>query len=90
MLAHLTTFLILLAIGDAAAWLQKRASEVPTLSPTTFVKGKAFDRIAIIWLENTDYDKAIGDRKYAVCTRLGSPLTPRGQPCLACFQGRYS
>ncbi|KAB2574422.1 Phosphate-repressible acid phosphatase [Lasiodiplodia theobromae] len=62
MLAHLTTFLILLAIGDAAAWLQKRASEVPTLSPTTFVKGKAFDRIAIIWLENTDYDKAIGDR----------------------------
>jgi hypothetical protein len=27
------------------------------------VKGKAFDRLAIIWLENTDYDLAAGDRK---------------------------
>lgn len=34
-----------------------------TSSPTSHVKGKAFDRIAIIWLENTDYDLAVGDRK---------------------------
>jgi acid phosphatase len=34
-----------------------------TLSPVSNVKGKAFDRIAIIWNENTDYDLAIGDRK---------------------------
>lgn len=60
MLARLTIpFLAFLALCDAAA------SKVPTLSPTTSVKGKAFDRIAIIWLENTDYDKAIGDRKHA-------------------------
>lgn len=29
------------------------------------VKGKVFDRLAIIWLENTDYDMAAGDREYA-------------------------
>lgn len=34
-----------------------------TLSPVSYVKGKAFDRIAIIWNENTDYDLAIGDRE---------------------------
>ncbi|KAL9621672.1 MAG: hypothetical protein Q9160_003925 [Pyrenula sp. 1 TL-2023] len=32
-----------------------------TNSPTSHVPGQAFDRIAIIWLENTDYDKAVGD-----------------------------
>jgi len=35
----------LLACSCAAAW----------------VEGKAFDRLAIIWLENTDYDLAAGD-----------------------------
>lgn len=35
-----------------------------TSSPTSHVKGKVFDRIAIIWLENTDYDLAVGDRKF--------------------------
>ena len=34
-----------------------------TKSPTSHVSGKAFDRIAIIWLENTDYSMAAGDRK---------------------------
>ncbi|ORY00906.1 phosphoesterase family-domain-containing protein [Clohesyomyces aquaticus] len=34
-----------------------RAS-APTLSPTSNVEGKAFDRIIQIWLENTDYDTA--------------------------------
>lgn len=28
------------------------------------VPGKAFDRLAIIYLENTDYDKAYGDCKF--------------------------
>lgn len=31
---------------------------------TSYVCGHAFDRIAIIWLENTDYDKAVGDRTF--------------------------
>ena len=35
-----------------------------TKSPTSHVSGKAFDRIAIIWLENTDYSLAAGDRKH--------------------------
>lgn len=41
-----------------------------TSSPTSNVKGKAFDRIVIIWLENTDYDLAIGDRKFQEGKRL--------------------
>ena len=39
------------------------AATAKTSSPTSHVKGKAFDRIAIIYFENTDYDKAIGDRE---------------------------
>ena len=34
-----------------------------TSSPTSHVKGKAFDRFVIIWNENTDYEKAKGDRE---------------------------
>jgi len=41
------------------------AATAPSRSPTSKVKGKAFDRIAIIWLENTDYDKAAGDPNLA-------------------------
>lgn len=36
-----------------------------TSSPTSWVKGKAFSRFAVIWLENTDYDMAIGDGESA-------------------------
>lgn len=56
-----------------------------TSSPTSHVKGKAFDRIAIIWLENTDYDLAIGDRKCAtapsknITSALGPMLYPISQ-----------
>lgn len=41
-----------------------------TLSPTSNVKGKAFDRLAIIWLENTDYDLAAGDREFCLNSTL--------------------
>jgi hypothetical protein len=41
----------------------------PTYAPQTYrVPGKAFDRFAIIWLENTDYDKAVGDRMFSSST----------------------
>ena len=40
-----------------------------------WVKGKAFDRIAIIWLENTDYDLAIGDPNLAALAKKGISLT---------------
>ncbi|KAF3765703.1 phosphoesterase-domain-containing protein [Cryphonectria parasitica EP155] len=45
-----------------------------TSSPVTYVKGKAFDRIAIIWLENTDYDLAIGDPNLAWLAQQGITL----------------
>ncbi|KAL1645417.1 hypothetical protein SLS58_003724 [Diplodia intermedia] len=62
MLARLAiTFLAFLALCDAAA-------------SSTLVKGKAFDRIAIIWLENTDYDKAIGDPNLAWLASKGVTL----------------
>lgn len=38
------------------------AATALTLSPTSNVAGKAFNRIAIIWLENTDYTIAASDR----------------------------
>lgn len=44
--------------GVAAA-----AATAKTSSPTSKVKGRAFDRIAIIYFENENYDKALGDRK---------------------------
>lgn len=34
-----------------------------TSSPVSHVEGKAFDRLAIIWLENTDYELAVNDRE---------------------------
>jgi len=37
-----------------------------TLSPTSSVKGKTFDRFVSIWLENTDYVMAAGDRKFDI------------------------
>lgn len=38
-----------------------------TESPTSNVKGKAFDRYVSIWFENTDYDMAAADRGFSPC-----------------------
>ncbi|KAK8254111.1 phosphoesterase-like protein [Phyllosticta capitalensis] len=63
---------------------------------TSWVPGKAFDRIAIIWLENTDYDKAIGDPNLAWLAAQGITLdsyhavTHPSQPnYLASISGDY-
>lgn len=45
------------------------------LAKKDWVKGKAFDRIAIIWLENTDYELAIGDPSLAALAKKGISLT---------------
>ncbi|MCJ1330336.1 hypothetical protein MMC10_007019 [Thelotrema lepadinum] len=45
-----------------------------TKSPTSHVSGKAFDRIAIIWLENTDYSLAAGDPNLAWLAQKGITL----------------
>lgn len=46
----------------SAVDVARAAATARTNSPTSSVQGLAFDRIAIIWLENTDYAKAVGDR----------------------------
>ncbi|KAI1275088.1 acid phosphatase phoa [Xylaria sp. FL0933] len=51
------------------------AATAKSLSPTSHVKGKAFDRIAIIWLENTDYDMAINDPNLAWLAKKGITLS---------------
>lgn len=50
---HLATATLLAVVGQVAAG---------TVA-TSNVPGKAFDRIAIIFFENQDYDKAYGDCK---------------------------
>ena len=44
------------------------AAQATTLSksPTSHIKGKAFDRYVSIWFENTDYDMAAGDRRLII------------------------
>ena len=66
---------LLVVIGSVTAQNQYTATSASdvyaaqatalTRSPTSSVSGKAFDRIAIIWLENTDYSMAAGDRKFS-------------------------
>jgi hypothetical protein len=46
---------------DKAAVAAARAT-ARTLSPTSSVQGKSFNRFVNIWLENTDFDMAEGDR----------------------------
>lgn len=74
--------LLLLAGGAAAqntatgtAAVAAAAATAKTLSPVTCVKGKAFDRIAIIWLENTDYTLAAGDPNLAYFAKKGITLS---------------
>ncbi|KAK7408406.1 hypothetical protein QQX98_009446 [Neonectria punicea] len=51
------------------------AATAKTSSPTSKVKGKAFDRIAIIYFENENYDKAIGDPHFAWFASKGITLS---------------
>ncbi|KAL0942928.1 acid phosphatase [Colletotrichum truncatum] len=47
--------------ATATAAVAAAAATAKTSSPTSHVKGKAFDRFVVIWNENTDYEKARGD-----------------------------
>lgn len=51
------------------------AATAKTSSPVSNVKGKAFDRIAIIYFENENYDKAIGDPNFAWFASQGVTLS---------------
>jgi len=46
-----------------------------TDSPTSHVKGKAFDRYVSIWFENTDYDMAAADPNFQYFAKKGITLT---------------
>ena len=49
--------------ATAAASVAAARATALTLSPTSNVKGQTFDRFVQIWLENTDYEAAAGDRE---------------------------
>jgi len=46
-----------------------------TESPTSHVKGKAFDRFVVIWCENTDYTSAMSDPNFAWLASKGISLS---------------
>ncbi len=48
--------------ATSAADVYAAQATAKTLSPTSHVPGKAFDRYVSIWFENTDYDMAAADR----------------------------
>ncbi|KHO00151.1 acid phosphatase [Metarhizium album ARSEF 1941] len=53
----------------------KAAATAKTSSPTSHVKGKAFDRLAIIYFENQNYDKSFGDPNFNWFTKKGITLS---------------
>ena len=55
-----------------------------TLSPTSSVPGKTFDRFVNIWLENTDYEMAAGDRLQSYSRRKGPSLMIFSIAYMAC------
>ncbi|KAH6654882.1 acid phosphatase [Truncatella angustata] len=60
--------------ATAAASVAAARATAKTSSPTSNVKGKAFDRFVVIWLENTDYDMAAGDENLAWLATKGIKL----------------
>jgi acid phosphatase len=57
------SFVVAQNTATSTSAVEAAAATALTLSPTSHVKGKAFDRIAIIFLENTDSDAAFADRE---------------------------
>ncbi|KAM6479817.1 phosphoesterase family-domain-containing protein [Trichoderma sp. SZMC 28011] len=61
------------ATGTAA--VAAAAATAKTSSPTSHVKGKAFDRFVVIYFENQDYSKADGDPNFTWFAKKGVKLT---------------
>jgi len=61
--------------ATSVAAVDAAAATAKTSSPTSHVKGKVFDRIAIIWLENTDYAAAAADPNMAALAKQGITLS---------------
>ncbi len=56
--------------STAVAAVEAARATAKTLSPVSSIKGKTFDRFVQIWLENTDFDMAAGDRVLPVHTSI--------------------
>ncbi|KAM4055008.1 phosphoesterase family protein [Hirsutella rhossiliensis] len=61
--------------ATGARAVAKAAATAKTTSPTSNVEGKAFDRLAIIYFENQNYDKAYGDPNFSWFTKKGITLS---------------
>ncbi|KAM0462354.1 hypothetical protein ACHAPV_003828 [Trichoderma viride] len=61
------------ATGTAA--VAAAAATAKTSSPTSHVKGKAFDRFVVVYFENQDYDKSDGDPNFTYFAKKGIKLT---------------
>ncbi|CAG8974107.1 hypothetical protein HYALB_00002742 [Hymenoscyphus albidus] len=61
--------------STAAEDVAAARATAPTLSPTSHVKGKTFDRFVQIWLENTDFEMAAGDPSIQWIAKQGITLT---------------
>ncbi|KAM0514847.1 hypothetical protein ACHAPE_006523 [Trichoderma viride] len=61
------------ATGTAA--VAAAAATAKTSSPTSHVKGKAFDRFVVVYFENQDFDKADGDPNFTFFSKRGIKLT---------------
>ncbi|EFY85134.1 hypothetical protein J3459_003942 [Metarhizium acridum] len=61
--------------ATGTADVAKAAATAKTSSPTSHVKGKAFDRLAIIYFENQNYDKSFGDPNFNWFTKKGITLS---------------
>lgn len=58
----------------SASSVAAAAATAKASSPVSHVKGRAFDRIAIIWLENTDFASAEADPNMAALAQEGITL----------------
>lgn len=74
MLFQTVCLLATAGVGACADWetrytatgtkeVAEAAATAKTSSPTSQVKGKAFDRFVVIYFENQNYDKSFGDRE---------------------------
>jgi hypothetical protein len=61
--------------STAASAVAKARATALTLSSTSNVAGRTFNRVVSIWLENTDYSLAAGDRTVSPIP-ISSPSFP--------------
>lgn len=60
------SFVVAQNTATSTSAVEAAAATALTLSPVSHVKGKAFDRFVVIYLENTDNTEAYQDREFLV------------------------